>query len=326
MPKIVVDGYVADGAGANKAQHETENTRLLQQWFDTPANWEKLSEQLTKKLGSSKFKNIVLTSPMVSYEDTSSNTRVPKVTFTLRGKEGYNLQTDNGATSSLTLSIRVLYTSAESTQNVLQMQGASSSATPGNTRTVSDTNVLRNVNVYLNYTGPVILLDADLPAVGTANNTTINGTSKIEGNDLATKVKALLNKTANQNDPTDLMKAITKYVQTIDPKYLTSVPASAGNSRYRAWVSWLKTEGVVLKQSELKYPGDVFLQQMHMDSEAVYLPIGGFTDDQWLNTFLIRIPLTKFVRPLTEFQAQSEAAPTEETSGEQDLAPTGTGS
>ncbi|MFL1058583.1 hemagglutinin, partial [Mycoplasmopsis synoviae] len=95
---------------------------------------------------------------MVSNEDTSSNTRVPKVTFTLRGKEGYNLQTDNGATSSLTLSIRVLYTSAESTQNVLQMQGVSSSATPGNTRTVSDTNVLRNVNVYLNYTGPVILI------------------------------------------------------------------------------------------------------------------------------------------------------------------------
>ncbi|MFA7700234.1 hypothetical protein [Mycoplasmopsis synoviae] len=48
MPKIVVQGYEADGAGVNKAQHETENRPLLQQWFDTPANWEKLAEQLTK--------------------------------------------------------------------------------------------------------------------------------------------------------------------------------------------------------------------------------------------------------------------------------------
>ncbi|WP_225601425.1 hypothetical protein [Mycoplasmopsis synoviae] len=147
---------------------------------------------VNQKLGSSKFKNVVLTSPMVSYEDGGSNTRIPKVTFTLQGKDGYTLQTDNGATSSLTLSIRVLYTSESSTQNVLRYQGASSSATPGNARTVSDTNVLRNVNVYLNYTGPVILLDADLPAVGTANNTTINGTSKVEDAKVTTEVKNFL--------------------------------------------------------------------------------------------------------------------------------------
>ncbi|MFL1073764.1 hemagglutinin, partial [Mycoplasmopsis synoviae] len=45
MPKIVVQGYEEDGAGVNKAQHETENRPLLQQWFDTPANWEKVAEQ-----------------------------------------------------------------------------------------------------------------------------------------------------------------------------------------------------------------------------------------------------------------------------------------
>ncbi|MFL1090204.1 hypothetical protein ACJOMX_03905, partial [Mycoplasmopsis synoviae] len=36
---------------------------------------------------------------------------------------------------------------------------------------------------------------------------------------LAAKVKTLFNKTTNTNDPTELMLAITKYVQTFDPKY-----------------------------------------------------------------------------------------------------------
>ncbi|MEX0364413.1 hemagglutinin, partial [Mycoplasmopsis synoviae] len=44
-----------------------------------------------------------------------------------------------------------------------------------------DPNVLRTVNVYLNYTGPNIELDAELPQVGNQNNTSINGTSNVDG-------------------------------------------------------------------------------------------------------------------------------------------------
>ncbi|AKB11006.1 hypothetical protein VY93_01355 [Mycoplasmopsis synoviae ATCC 25204] len=68
MPKIVVPGYEADTTGSSKDTNENENRPLLQQWFDTPANWEKLSEQLTKKLGADKFKNVTLSSPKVTYE------------------------------------------------------------------------------------------------------------------------------------------------------------------------------------------------------------------------------------------------------------------
>ncbi|MFL0973740.1 hemagglutinin, partial [Mycoplasmopsis synoviae] len=57
---------------------------------------------------------------------------------------------------------------------------------------------------------------------------------------------------------------------------------------------------------------NVFLQQMHSDSSAVYFAVTALTNDKWLNTVLVRIPLTKFVRPLTEFQAQS--SPTTGTS------------
>ncbi|MFN3044448.1 GA module-containing protein [Mycoplasmoides gallisepticum] len=321
MPKIVVPGYQAASAGTNKAQHETTNQEKLQQWFTTESNWEKLSEQLTKKLGADKFKNVTLTNPQVSYEDvttgssTSSEVRIPKVTFKVAAKNGYQLSNEDETTTTLELKIRVLYTSASSTQNALKYQGVSFSREPKNTKIVNDANVKANVNVYLNYTGQAIVLNADLPQVGSQENTTINGTSPIKDTDLATKVKALLNKTTNTNDPTDLMKAITKYVQTFDPKYLST----RTDNGYRASVSWMQVEdkgnGKVLHQRELKQPADIFLQQMKDDTEAVYLAIGGTTDDQWLNAFLIRIPLTKFVKPLTTFTATPASAPAQTGSG-----------
>ncbi|MFL1059477.1 hemagglutinin, partial [Mycoplasmopsis synoviae] len=94
MPKIVVPGYVAAGDGNNRTQHEAANRPLLQQWFDTPANWKKLSEQLTKKLGVDKFKNVTLTNPQVSYEEVTVNSNTwknPKVTFNIQAKPGYQL-------------------------------------------------------------------------------------------------------------------------------------------------------------------------------------------------------------------------------------------
>ncbi|MFL1058744.1 hemagglutinin, partial [Mycoplasmopsis synoviae] len=92
---------------------------LLQQWFDTPANWEKLSEQLTKKLGSDKFKNVTLANSVICYDDVSTgrDVRIPKVTFNVATKDGYNLTEPTGNTKQISISIRVLYTSATSTQN-----------------------------------------------------------------------------------------------------------------------------------------------------------------------------------------------------------------
>ncbi|WP_225597246.1 hemagglutinin [Mycoplasmopsis synoviae] len=158
MPKIVVQGYEADGAGNGKATNEAANQQKLQQWFDTPANWEKLSEQLTKKLGADKFKNVTLSSPKVTYEtiSTGKNVKIPKVTFTLQGKEGYNLQIDNGASQSLTLLIRVLYTSADATENALRYQGVSFSAAPNKAKEANHNQTIKDVNVYLNYPGQIL--------------------------------------------------------------------------------------------------------------------------------------------------------------------------
>nr|WP_318219736.1 hypothetical protein [Mycoplasmopsis synoviae] len=309
MPKIVVPGYQADGEGNGKATHEDANKALLQQWFATSSNWEKLAEQLTKKLGSDKFKNVVLTSPMVSYEDTSSNTRVPKVTFTLIGKDGYTLQTDNGATSSLTLSIRVLYTSADATQNALRYQGASPTAASSGANTADHAKTIKDVNVYLNYTGPAIVLNADLPTVGGQDNTSINGTSNVDGafntafRGNPSSGLLFTNRYANP-----LLKPVINYVNKFDPKYRAEFVTNATNG-----VTITKVQsGTQLRPGTLddlvKNDRDnVFLQQVHGDSSAVYFAVTAIASNNWLNTFLIRIPLTKFVRPISVFQATTAA-------------------
>ncbi|WP_461216765.1 hypothetical protein [Mycoplasmopsis synoviae] len=315
MPKIVVQGYQADGAGNGKATHEAANRPLLQQWFDTPANWEKLSEQLTKKLGANKFKNVVLTAPTVSYEDGGSNTRIPKVTFTLQGKDGYTLQTDNGATSSLTLSIRVLYTSASSTQNALRYQGASSSAAPSGSTPSNNAAVIRNVNVYMNYTGPSIVLDEALPTVGATPNTSINGTSNVEGT-FNTKFKNLLvNVVGGSFTQTSLLQAIINYVNKFDPKFRAAFVTSINGVALTS-----VQNGIQLRIGSLNdflYNNKGFLQQVNGDSSAVYFAVNGVTSEGWLNTFLIRIPLTKFVRPITPFTASAVMIPTTEDSQEE---------
>ncbi|WP_369027512.1 hypothetical protein [Mycoplasmopsis synoviae] len=313
MPKIVVEGYEADGEGNGKATHEDANKALLQQWFDTPANWEKLSEQLTKKLGADKFKNVVLTAPTVSYEDNGSNTRIPKVTFTLQGKDGYILQTDNGATSSLTLSIRVLYTSASSTQNALRYQGASSSAAPSGSTPSNNAAVIRDVNVYMNYTGPSIVLDEALPTVGATPNTSINGTSNVEGT-FNTKFKNLLvNVVGGSFTQTSLLQAIINYVNKFDPKFRAAFVTSINGVAIASVQS-----GTQLKIGSLNdflYNNKGFLQQVHGDSTAVYFAVTAIASNNWLNTFLIRIPLTKFVKPLIAFTATPASAPTQTDSG-----------
>ncbi|MFA7736660.1 hypothetical protein ABC503_03345 [Mycoplasmopsis synoviae] len=60
---------------------------------------------------------------------------------------------------------------------------------------------------------------------------------------------------------------------------------------------------------------------MKNDTEAVYLPVTALTNDKWLNTVLVRIPLTKFVKTLSVFQATTaapqDAAQTSEAQGSQ---------
>ncbi|MFL1038808.1 hypothetical protein ACJOMV_03410, partial [Mycoplasmopsis synoviae] len=58
---------------------------------------------------------------------------------------------------------------------------------------------------------------------------------------------------------------------------------------------------------------NVFLQQIQGDTEAVYFAVTAIASNNWLNTFLIRIPLTKFVKPLTEFRPTTPTSTSSDT-------------
>ncbi|MFL0990351.1 hemagglutinin, partial [Mycoplasmopsis synoviae] len=60
------------------------------------------------------------------------------------------------------------------------------------------------------------------------------------------------------------------------------------------------------------------LQQIKGDTEAVYFAVTAIASNNWLNTFLIRIPLTKFVRPISVFTAPVVTPPAAETTETQE--------
>ncbi|MFL1073503.1 hemagglutinin, partial [Mycoplasmopsis synoviae] len=322
MPKIVVqgyqaDGYVADGQGNNRAAHEDANKTKLQNWFNAPANWEKLSEQLTKKLGADKFKNVTLSSPTVTYEtiSTGRDVRIPKVTFTVTAKNGYNLTAPTGNTKQISLSIRVLYTSASSTENALRYQGVSFSATPKDTSVENPATAIKNVNVYLNYTGPSIVLDQAVPAVGTANNTSLNGTSNVTGEfNNAFRGNPSRGLLFTNRYPNPLLQSVINYVNKFDPKYRAEFVTDSKNG-----VTITKVESdtqlrIGTLDDLVKNRNNVFLQQIQGDTEAVYLPVTAIASNNWLNTVLVRIPLTKFVRSISVLEEQSAQDQTPEAS------------
>ncbi|MFL1073689.1 hemagglutinin, partial [Mycoplasmopsis synoviae] len=74
----------------------------------------------------------------------------------------------------------------------LPTQGDSSSAAPVGSTPSNNAAVIRDVNVYMNYTDPAIVLDQAVPAVGTATNTSLNGTSNVTDEDFNAAFTGLL--------------------------------------------------------------------------------------------------------------------------------------
>ncbi|SYV92832.1 Uncharacterised protein, partial [Mycoplasmopsis synoviae] len=134
--------------------------------------------------------------------------------------------------------------------------------------------------MYLNYTGPSIVLDADLPTVGGQENTSINGTSNVTGafnnafRGNPTSGLLFTNRYANP-----LLKSVINYVNKFDPKYRAAFVTDA-----RDGVTITKVQNT----RELR-PGtlddlkgnNVFLQQIKGDKEAVYFAVTAFTNDRW---------------------------------------------
>ncbi|MEJ1834857.1 hypothetical protein [Mycoplasmopsis synoviae] len=313
MPKIVVEDYQSAGDGSNKEANKTANQKKLEAWFGDAANWAGLEDQLTKRLGSDKFKNVKLTYASVTLTDFTAGRGVtrwyPTVKFRVEANEGYTL--DTNSTREIDIVVRVLYKSAEANaDNVFTHEGASPSAAPRGA-TVNDANVKANVNVYLNYTGPSIVLDEAHPTVGATPNTSINGTSNVTG-EFNTKFKKLLVSVFRQGHAeSSLFQAVINYVNKFDPKFRAQFVTDSKNGVALTSVQ-NDTQLRIGSLNDFLYNNKGFLQQVNGDSSAVYFAVNGVTSEGWLNTFLIRIPLTKFVRPITPFTASAVMIPTTE--------------
>ncbi|MFA7704175.1 hemagglutinin [Mycoplasmopsis synoviae] len=145
MPKIVLTDF-----DKTWGQNSEENERKIREWFREASNWAGLSDQLTKKLGAERFKNVKLTYKEVTFSTNAVKT--PTVTFTVAAKDGYTLTTgDNASATEISLVVRVLYNHDDESTIQLPTQGASPSAAPSGS-SVNDAKVKAKVNVYLNYT------------------------------------------------------------------------------------------------------------------------------------------------------------------------------
>ncbi|MBD5788932.1 phase-variable hemagglutinin [Mycoplasma synoviae GX11-T] len=316
MPKIVVSllttkaanqEYDASVRQGGVVFWKTRNGEILDVWF--AANQDKftlVADQLTKKLGEEKFKNMTLSNPTITWDELTipeGTILTPKVTFTLTPKDGYTLA-DNSE-NTVTLTIRNLYKAADPNTNLFATQGASSSAAPREA-TVNDANVKSKVNVYLNYTGPSIVLDEALPTVGGQENTSINGTSNVTGDfNNAFRGNPSSGLLFTNRYPNPLLKSVINYVNKFDPKFRATFVTSINGVTITKVQSDTQLRPGTLDDL-LSNKNKVFLQQIKGDTEAVYFAVNGVTSEGWLDTFLIRIPLTKFVRPISVLQTPDQ--------------------
>ncbi|MFL1005847.1 hemagglutinin, partial [Mycoplasmopsis synoviae] len=99
--------------------------RKIRKWFDNAANWQGLSDQLTKNLAAERFKNVKLTYKEVTF--STNDVKTPTVTFTVEAQDGYSF--DNSA-NEIRHVVRVLYKRESESTIQLTTQETTSSAAP----------------------------------------------------------------------------------------------------------------------------------------------------------------------------------------------------
>ncbi|AAZ43626.2 putative phase-variable hemagglutinin [Mycoplasmopsis synoviae 53] len=111
-----------------------------------------------------------------------------------------------------------------------------------------------------------------------------------------------------------LLKSVINYVNKFDPKYRATFVTEKNGVALTSVQSG--TQLRIGSLNDFLYNNKGFLQQVNTDTKAVYFAVNGVTSQGWLNTFLIRIPLTKFVKPLSVLQAATDSSQNAEQTGE----------
>ncbi|WP_406614063.1 hypothetical protein ACJA23_03535 [Mycoplasma corogypsi] len=329
LPKIEISDYSGDGVHVGSEHsnnteeqlsqivavknHDDQNKTKLDEWFQTHFNGDtktKVELELIKQLGVSKFKNSTLSDTEITFKHVHFIDKVystPVVTFTVN-----NANNSENSTHKVSLVIRNIFNSSNNSQVFSSVQGTHFTAAPGakNTGTPNINDVeytSKYVNVYLNYEGAPIPIDG-IPLkgnVGNADNKSLNGTSIVE-HDTNNKFSDWF---LNTDQGNAFLDSIVAYINSFDPKFANQRAYNDNRTVLIDGVSYAETKSPATgnqvdndnrpqlriwnftpRQNVLR-----LLQQVKGDTEAVYLPIGAATNQGWINTFLIRIPLSKFI-------------------------------
>ncbi|SYV92737.1 Uncharacterised protein, partial [Mycoplasmopsis synoviae] len=136
--------------------------------------------------------------------------------------------------------------------------------------------------MYLNYTGPSIVLDADLPTVGGQENTSINGTSNVTGAfNTAFRGNPSSGLLFTNRYPNPLLKSVINYVNKFDPKYRAIFVT---NSKNGVTITKVQSDTQLRPgtlDDLLNNKNIVFLQQIKGDTEAVYFAVSAIASNGW---------------------------------------------
>ncbi|WP_406613986.1 hypothetical protein ACJA23_03340 [Mycoplasma corogypsi] len=318
-----------------------ENIKKLKEklttWFATTSNWSSLVDTLIKQYGSEIINNVELVSPEFSfkhvYYDNNNNRNrqrnlysTPVVTFTVKAKDGYTLA--EGQTPKVSFDLSVLRNTESNEQ--LRYPSLYFTTIPG--RPVNEKNV-KLTNEYLNdviyYNGPEIPFDLSaiksrIGRVVLTNKATVNGTSTVEEEEVR--------KWLSSQDPSNQLRLILRnYINKYDGRF--NVNNASNSGRTGVFLSYpifssperfangttipaIRSDGYNLKLQSLEdVREDFWLQEIKGDREAVYIPLQALNSG-WLRTFLVRIPLHKFIKPINPIVNDSTDVPADNRSNQ----------
>ncbi|WP_406613556.1 hypothetical protein ACJA23_02145 [Mycoplasma corogypsi] len=331
----VTDNGVYDESKFESIQDVTNRKTVLlekfKEWFSHDENLQKAAETLTKTLGSENFNNVKLSEPKftfkyVYYKDSTSRRVLldPIVTLTVTAKDNTVLKEESE--KEIKLQLRDLRDSElDSGMYPFELPWVyfTASPAPSNQITTDNKKIAWDfLNQIVNYDGPTIPLDAS-SLVGKLGVTegekpTVNNTSTISSNEFNETFKAWF-----LNQTNKFQYGIRNYIHKLDNRFnVDNVDNVAASGIFVAYPDDLSNTVHNLRYRELPRVKTQFaLQQVHSDKEAVYLPMYARTQNGWLRIFLIRIPLSKFVKPVETF-GTVETAPVAQPEGEQPAAAT----
>ncbi|WP_406614679.1 hypothetical protein ACJA23_01650 [Mycoplasma corogypsi] len=282
----------------------------LKAWFDNKNNWKDLSSSLTKKLGSENFNNVKLGDPTFSFKYVVFDKGVyifTQATFELTAQDNTTWSKEDGVKNTITIELSDL-------RNASHNNGTEPSDVGWNYFTKNlgsnDQKIAWDIMAkFVEYNGPAIPLDASMLnnsnlGTGLTDQKTIFNTQNVPA-DFNKSFKDWFLTYLDNSDQNKLKNVLTHYLKRYDARFNLSNGAVVAYPFDRNNV---KNIGYNSKD-ELR--NNFSLQQIQGDHEAVYLPIQVSSVKRWIATYFIRIPLTKFVKPVAKLEA-AQSAPASE--------------